>query len=90
MKLLLLMIALMPFVEHGCVSQLPQKAHGAVEETEIKCKKESSYDGCNTCTHTVCTDGKTQWTSGVASCTAAYCETRHDEKPLDKNLWEKK
>jgi len=89
MKLLLLMIALMPFSQHGCVSQLPQKAHGAVEETEIKCKEviREAADECNTCTYTICTDGKEQWENGHSSCTANYC---FKKEPYDKKLWEGK
>lgn len=59
------------------------------KDSTKKCKyiKIPSEDGCNSCSSEVCTDGKTQWSTGMGMCTAVYCEKRLGEKPFDEKSW---
>lgn len=54
------------------------------QDIHVVCKRVSYSDGCNSCSHTLCTNGTAQWVHGGESCTLAFCP---EVEPFNSNDW---
>lgn len=76
--------------EYGVIEReyrrLPDGGDLLIEETKkVRCRPVSIKMDCNTCTKTMCTDGKKQWSSGMETCTLLACPP--PQYPFDPKLW---